>query len=52
MVVGMECLFAYGEWFSSLLFLRNEEKQCANLWEDCKKYDGIKQQQGGVRKAE
>ena len=38
-------------WIGSLIFLRNEKKQCANLCVDCKKCDRKKQQQGGCAEA-
>lgn len=38
-------------WFGLLIFLRNEKKQCANLWVDSKKCDRKKQQQGGCAEA-
>ena len=38
-------------WIGLLIFLRNEKKQCANLWVDSKKCDRKKQQQGGCAEA-
>ena len=44
----MQASFCSCGWIGLLIFLRNEKKQCAKLWVDCKKCDRKKQQQGGL----
>ncbi len=39
----LACFFASCGWICLLIFLRNEKKQCAKLWVDCKKHDRKKQ---------
>ena len=49
--VGVPDVFLPCGWIGLLIFLRNEKKQCANLWVDSKKCDRKKQQQGGCAEA-
>ena len=51
MAVGVPDVFLPCGWIGLLIFLRNEKKQCANLWVDSKKCDRKKQQQGGCAEA-